>query len=113
MSTDTQLDRQRNATVYSRPLSRRAHTPGGPAHTYATHPTATTDTFAAPAGSSASLQVFRLDIVHSELYGGGMSISAGNVILGMLSLAPMSGYDLVQGLERSVGQLWPLSKTQV
>jgi DNA-binding PadR family transcriptional regulator len=34
-------------------------------------------------------------------------------ILGLLSIVPMSGYDLAQAAERSVGQFWPVSKSQV
>jgi PadR family transcriptional regulator, regulatory protein AphA len=34
-------------------------------------------------------------------------------ILGLLSIAPMSGYDLFRAVEGSVGQFWPLSKSQV
>jgi DNA-binding PadR family transcriptional regulator len=34
-------------------------------------------------------------------------------ILGLLSLASMSGYDLFQAVERSVGRFWPVSKSQV
>jgi len=34
-------------------------------------------------------------------------------MLGLLSLAPMSGYDLFQAVQRSVGRFWPVSKSQV
>jgi PadR family transcriptional regulator AphA len=34
-------------------------------------------------------------------------------ILGLLSIVPMSGYDLAQAAERSVGRFWPISKSQV
>src|SRR3954462_13599697 len=34
-------------------------------------------------------------------------------ILGLLSFARMSGYDLAAAAERSVGHFWPISKTQV
>jgi PadR family transcriptional regulator, regulatory protein AphA len=34
-------------------------------------------------------------------------------ILGLLSIVPMSGYDLAQAAERSVGRFWPVSKSQV
>lgn len=34
-------------------------------------------------------------------------------ILGLLSIVPMSGYDLAHAAERSVGQFWPVSKSQV
>lgn len=35
------------------------------------------------------------------------------VILGLLSIVPMSGYDLAQAAERLVGRFWPVSKSQV
>jgi PadR family transcriptional regulator, regulatory protein AphA len=34
-------------------------------------------------------------------------------ILGLLSIVPMSGYDLAQAAERSIGRFWPVSKSQV
>ena len=34
-------------------------------------------------------------------------------ILGLLSIVPMSGYDLAQAAERMVGRFWPVSKSQV
>lgn len=34
-------------------------------------------------------------------------------ILGLLSIVPMSGYDLAQAAERTVGRFWPVSKSQV
>jgi DNA-binding PadR family transcriptional regulator len=34
-------------------------------------------------------------------------------ILGLLSIAPMSGYDLHQAVYRSVRHMWPISKSQV
>jgi PadR family transcriptional regulator AphA len=34
-------------------------------------------------------------------------------VLGLLSIAPMSGYDLHQAVDRSVRHLWPISKSQV
>lgn len=34
-------------------------------------------------------------------------------VLGLLSISPMSGYDLHQGASRSVAHFWPISKTQV
>jgi DNA-binding PadR family transcriptional regulator len=34
-------------------------------------------------------------------------------ILGLLSIVPMSGYDLAQAAERSVDRFWPVSKSQV
>lgn len=34
-------------------------------------------------------------------------------ILGLLSIAPMSGYDLHQAVDRSVRHMWPISKSQV
>jgi PadR family transcriptional regulator, regulatory protein AphA len=34
-------------------------------------------------------------------------------VLGLLSIVPMSGYDLAQAAERSVGAFWPISKSQV
>jgi PadR family transcriptional regulator, regulatory protein AphA len=39
--------------------------------------------------------------------------TSSHAILGLLSIAPMSGYDLFQAVERSVGQFWPISKSQV
>jgi DNA-binding PadR family transcriptional regulator len=36
-----------------------------------------------------------------------------NAILGLLSIAPMSGYDLVSAVDRSVSRFWPISKSQV
>ena len=34
-------------------------------------------------------------------------------ILGLLSIVPMSGYDLAHAAEGSVGRFWPISKSQV
>jgi DNA-binding PadR family transcriptional regulator len=34
-------------------------------------------------------------------------------VLGLLSLAPMSGYELAQSVNRSIAHFWPMSKTQV
>ena len=34
-------------------------------------------------------------------------------ILGLLSIAPMSGYDLHQAVDRSIRHMWPISKSQV
>lgn len=34
-------------------------------------------------------------------------------VLGLLSIAPMSGYDLHQAVDRSVRHLWPISKSHV
>jgi len=39
--------------------------------------------------------------------------TSSHAILGLLSIAPMSGYDLFQAVERSVGRFWPVSKSQV
>ena len=39
--------------------------------------------------------------------------STSRAILGLLSIVPMSGYDLAQAAERSVGRFWPVSKSQV
>lgn len=39
--------------------------------------------------------------------------TSSHAILGLLSIAPMSGYDLYQAVERSVGHFWPISKSQV
>lgn len=39
--------------------------------------------------------------------------TSSHAILGLLSIAPMSGYDLFQAVERSVGRFWPISKSQV
>jgi PadR family transcriptional regulator, regulatory protein AphA len=36
-----------------------------------------------------------------------------NAILGLLSIAPMSGYDLFSAVDRSVSRFWPISKSQV
>lgn len=34
-------------------------------------------------------------------------------LLGLLSISPMSGYDLHQAVSRSIAHFWPVSKTQV
>lgn len=34
-------------------------------------------------------------------------------VLGLLSISPMSGYDLYQAASRSIAHFWPISKTQV
>lgn len=34
-------------------------------------------------------------------------------VLGLLSLTPMSGYDLAQAVQKSIAYFWPMSKTQV
>ena len=39
--------------------------------------------------------------------------TTSQAILGLLSIAPMSGYDLAQAAERSVGRFWPISRSQV
>ena len=39
--------------------------------------------------------------------------TSSHAILGLLSIAPMSGYDLFQAVERSVGRFWPISRSQV
>lgn len=39
--------------------------------------------------------------------------TTSHAILGLLSIAPMSGYDLHQAVDRSVRHLWPISKSQV
>jgi len=39
--------------------------------------------------------------------------TSSQAILGLLSIAPMSGYDVFQAVERSVGRFWPISKSQV
>jgi len=39
--------------------------------------------------------------------------TTSQAILGLLSIVPMSGYDLAQAAERSVGRFWPISKSQV
>jgi PadR family transcriptional regulator, regulatory protein AphA len=36
-----------------------------------------------------------------------------HAILGLLSITPMSGYDLHLAVERAVGRFWPISKSQV
>jgi len=36
-----------------------------------------------------------------------------HAILGLLSIVPMSGYDLFQAVDRSVSRFWPISKSQV
>jgi PadR family transcriptional regulator, regulatory protein AphA len=36
-----------------------------------------------------------------------------HAILGLLSITPMSGYDLHLAVERAVGRFWPVSKSQV
>jgi PadR family transcriptional regulator, regulatory protein AphA len=39
--------------------------------------------------------------------------ATSQAILGLLSMAPMSGYDLAQAAEHSVRPFWPISKSQV
>src|SRR6266508_130243 len=39
--------------------------------------------------------------------------TTSHAILGLLSIAPMSGYDLYQAVEGSTGHFWPISKSQV
>ena len=39
--------------------------------------------------------------------------TTSEAILGLLSIVPMSGYDLAHAAERSVGRFWPISKSQV
>jgi DNA-binding PadR family transcriptional regulator len=39
--------------------------------------------------------------------------TTSHAVLGLLSIAPMSGYDLHQAVDRSVRHLWPISKSQV
>lgn len=39
--------------------------------------------------------------------------TTSHAVLGLLSLAPMSGYDLVQAADRSIANFWPISKSQV
>lgn len=39
--------------------------------------------------------------------------TTSHAILGLLSIAPMSGYDLHQAVEGSVSHFWPISKSQV
>jgi PadR family transcriptional regulator, regulatory protein AphA len=34
-------------------------------------------------------------------------------ILGFLSLAPLSGYDLKKSFDRSLGHLWPADQSQI
>jgi PadR family transcriptional regulator, regulatory protein AphA len=36
-----------------------------------------------------------------------------HAILGLLSIVPMSGYELFQAVDRSVSRFWPISKSQV
>ena len=38
---------------------------------------------------------------------------SSHAVLGLLSIAPMSGYDLTQAAERAIGGFFPISKTQV
>jgi len=38
---------------------------------------------------------------------------ASQAILGLLSIVPMSGYDLAQAADAAVGRFWPVSKSQV
>ncbi|MDQ6848596.1 MAG: PadR family transcriptional regulator [Actinomycetota bacterium] len=42
-----------------------------------------------------------------------MLSSTSYAILGLLSLAPMSGYDLRGAAERTIGHFWPISKSKV
>lgn len=39
--------------------------------------------------------------------------TSSHALLGLLSIAPMSGYDLHQAVQRSAGRFWPISKSQV
>lgn len=39
--------------------------------------------------------------------------STSRAILGLLSIVPMSGYDLAQAADAAVGRFWPVSKSQV
>ncbi len=39
--------------------------------------------------------------------------TTSHAILGLLSIAPMSGYDLHQAVDRSIRHMWPISKSQV
>lgn len=39
--------------------------------------------------------------------------STSYALLGLLSISPMSGYDLHRGVSRSIAHFWPISKTQV
>jgi PadR family transcriptional regulator AphA len=39
--------------------------------------------------------------------------TTSHAILGLLSIAPMSGYDLYQAVQGSIGHFWPISKSQV
>ena len=39
--------------------------------------------------------------------------TTSHAILGLLSITPMSGYDLFQAVDRSVSRFWPISKSQV
>jgi DNA-binding PadR family transcriptional regulator len=39
--------------------------------------------------------------------------TSSHAVLGLLSMAPMSGYELAQAVSRSIAHFWPMSKTQV
>ena len=39
--------------------------------------------------------------------------TTSHALLGLLSISPMSGYDLHQAVSRSIAHFWPVSKTQV
>jgi PadR family transcriptional regulator, regulatory protein AphA len=39
--------------------------------------------------------------------------TTSHALLGLLSITPMSGYDLFQAVDRSVSRFWPISKSQV
>src|SRR5947209_9002346 len=58
--------------------------------------------------------IVHIDLVHAGLYDAAVALTTTSyAVLGLLSIAPMSGYDLHQAVDRSVRHLWPVSKSQV
>ena len=39
--------------------------------------------------------------------------TTSHAVLGILSISPMSGYELTQAAERSIANFWPISRSQV
>src|SRR5437870_9043848 len=58
--------------------------------------------------------IVHIDLVHPGLYDAEVALTTTSfAVLGLLSIAPMSGYDLHQAVDRSVRHIWPISKSQV
>src|SRR6266498_1174193 len=56
----------------------------------------------------------RTSTIWTSMTGMGTRLTTtSHAILGLLSIAPMSGYDLYQAVEGSTGHFWPISKSQV